>query len=85
MKNIFGHNFTAKDQAILRDGINKLGIIDRQVMIYRFWENYSIQEIAESFDMTWNEVDQSINASMEKLKKFYLAQKGCGSGREDSM
>jgi len=85
MKNIFEHNFTAKDQAILRAGINKLGLIDRQVIIYRFWENYSIQEIAESFDMTWNEVDQSINASMEKLKQFYLNQKNCNPIRENSM
>lgn len=85
MKNIFGHNFTANDQAILRAGVNKLSLIDRQIVIYRFWENYSIQEIAESFEMTWDEVDQSINSSMEKLKQFYLAHKNKSHSGEVSM
>jgi DNA-directed RNA polymerase specialized sigma subunit len=69
------HSFTEKDQAILREGITLLSFIDRQIIINRFWENQTIEEIAETFLMSWDEVDQSIEESMETLKSYCLSQK----------
>ena len=75
MKPISHHLYTQKDQAILREGITQLSFIDRQIIINRFWENYSIEEIADTFLMSWDEVDQSIEESMENLKAYCLSQK----------
>lgn len=75
MKHFSCHSFTEKDQSILREGITQLSFIDRQIIINRFWENFSIEEIAETFLMSWDEVDQSIEESMEKLKAYCLSQR----------
>lgn len=72
MNIISNYKFTETDQAILREAITHLSFIDRQIIINRFWENFSIQEIADTFEMTWSEVDQSIEESLIKLKDLCL-------------
>lgn len=75
MNTISDYSFTEKDQAILREGITRLSFIDRQIIINRFWENQTIEEIADTFQMSWDEVDQSIEKSQRILKAYCLTQK----------
>ena len=41
-------------------------------MIYRFWENLSIEEISRLMGMKWSEVDQSIEKSYVLLREYCL-------------
>lgn len=68
--------FTNDDISILRTGLQLLNLNDRQILIYRFWENMTIEEIAEALDMKWLEVDQAIKRAQEDLKRFCLRHPG---------
>lgn len=69
-------NFTTDDIDILRTGLELLNFNSRQILIYRFWENMSIEEISQAMSMTWIEVDESIKNAQEALKRFCLRHPG---------
>lgn len=64
--------FTAVDIKILRSALSKLPLCERHMIILRFWENYSIEEIAEEFGMDWNSVDSIIERTLKHLKRICL-------------
>lgn len=65
--------FSGRDKEILRVGLSVLPFWERHILVLRFWENYSIKEIAKALEMEWDEVDKSIEESQQKLKKFCLS------------
>lgn len=68
--------FTEKDISIVRLGMQNLLITKRQILYLRYWENHSIEEIASMLDMSWDEVDRSIEEAQEELKEFCLNHPG---------
>ena len=64
--------FTAKDIEVVRNGLNFLSFLERQIIIYRFWENQTIEEIATVLELSWSEIDEVINEAIEKLRAFCL-------------
>lgn len=68
--------FTNTDISILRTGLQLLDLVDRQILIFRFWENMSIEEIAQVLEMKWIEVDVAIKRSQEELRRFCLRHPG---------
>jgi DNA-directed RNA polymerase specialized sigma24 family protein len=66
--------FTAKDIEVVRNGLNFLSFLERQIIIYRFWENQTIEEIATALELSWSEIDELINEAIEKLRTFCLEQ-----------
>lgn len=65
-------NFTQNDIAVIREALRELPIIEWHIIYLRFWENYSIQEIAESLEMRWEEVNQTIDKLLIDLKAHCL-------------
>ncbi len=72
MKNNLGIQFTAIDHDVLRLGLSELTFIERQILTYRFWHDFTIEEISTTCDMSWTDVSQNIDSSLIKLKKFCL-------------
>lgn len=68
--------FTQEDIEILRAGLNILTLTDRQILVFRFWENMSIEEIGQSLNMKWIDVDKAIKSAQEELKIFCLRHPG---------
>lgn len=65
--------FTAKDIEVVRNGLNFLSFLERQIIIYRFWENQTIEEISQAMEMSWEEIDKAISKAIGKLRAFCLA------------
>lgn len=64
--------FSSIDRSILKEAMGALQFWERQVLIYRYWENLSIDEIAMIMDMKWSEVDMSIENTFKILRKYCL-------------
>lgn len=65
--------FVHQDKEILKEGLETLPFWERQILIYRFWENLTIEEIAELMEMTWSEVSESLEDSFSILRTFCLS------------
>ena len=66
--------FTSNDIEIVRTGLSYLTTCERQILIYRFWEDKTIEEIATLLEMKWEEVNRSIESALKKLKNFCIGQ-----------
>ncbi len=64
--------FTPKDIEVVRNGLSFLTFLERQILIYRFWEERTIEDIAEILEMYWDEVDSYIEDSLKSLRKYCL-------------
>jgi DNA-directed RNA polymerase specialized sigma24 family protein len=64
--------FTSNDVEIVRAGLSYLTTCERQILIYRFWEDMTIEEIAGLFEMRWEEVNRNIETALKKLKHFCM-------------
>lgn len=67
-------SFTSNDVEIVRAGMSYLRACERQILIYRFWEDKTIDEIATTLCMRWDEVNSSIDSSLAKLKHYCIGQ-----------
>ena len=52
----------------LSEALSKLEANERIAIYLRFWENLSIQEIAQFMKLSWDSVDQLISAALEFLR-----------------
>lgn len=52
----------------LSEALPKLEANERIAIYLRFWENLSIQEIAQFMKLSWHSVDQLINTALEFLR-----------------
>ena len=68
--------FSAKDHAIVRNAIAQLEGHEHTIILMRFWENNTIDEIAEILDLTWQEVERYLSQALTKLKAFCLNHPG---------
>lgn len=66
--------FTSSDIEIVRAGLSYLTSCERQILIYRFWEDRSIEEIANLLEMKWEEVNRSIERALKNLKQYCICQ-----------
>ena len=76
-QNVFGlqnYKFSSIDQHLLRKGVLTLPFHEQQILIYRFWENLSIEEISRFLNLSWGEVDRSLEKSFRFLREFCLKQ-----------
>lgn len=65
-------NFTNDDIKIIRRALKELQVIEWKILYLRFWENYSIFEIADSLEMKWEEVNLIIENLFVQLKDVCL-------------
>ena len=64
--------FTPKDIEVVKEGMNILSFFERHILINRFWENKTIEEIAEEMELQWDEIDQAITEALSKLRVYCL-------------
>jgi DNA-directed RNA polymerase specialized sigma subunit len=64
--------FTNKDKTILRKGLMSLYFWERQILIYRFWENRTIEEIAAFYETSWSDINSNIERLMGVLREFCI-------------
>ena len=66
--------FTSNDIEIVRAGLSFLTTCEKQILIYRFWEDMTIEEIAILLEMKWDEVNRSIETALKHLKQYCIGQ-----------
>lgn len=64
--------FTPTDHEIIRHALATLDWESRFIVEMRFWEFNSIKDIALLTETTWEEVDQSLRKSFQKIKTYCL-------------
>jgi len=64
--------FNTNDIAVIRKALGELPFVEWHILYLRFWENYSIHEIANSLEMKWEEVNTIIEKLFVELKDYCL-------------
>ena len=68
------YKFSTHDQHLLRKAILELPFHEQQILICRFWENLTIEEISKFLNLSWDEVDKSLTRSFRFLREFCMKQ-----------
>jgi DNA-directed RNA polymerase specialized sigma24 family protein len=72
---ITNYAFSDLDRSIVLLGLNELNCFQRQILICRFWENLTIEEIARLLNVSWTLVDETLETSFKELREFCLQHK----------
>lgn len=65
-------NFTSNDIEVVRSGLEFLSLFERRILISRFWENKTIEEISNEMELTWDEIDHLLTDTIAKMRAFCL-------------
>src|SRR3954465_12059118 len=55
----------------LDDAMTKLGKVDRDAVLLRFFQNRSLREVGETLGMTEDTAQKRVGRAVEKLRKFF--------------
>lgn len=69
------NSFDCVNMNHLNEGMRKLPFLQKQILIYRFWENLTIEEIGFLLELPWNEVDQHIEESFKFLRTQFKSSR----------
>src|SRR4051812_35557234 len=56
----------------LDDAMTKLGQVDRDAVLLRFFQNRSLREVGETLGMTEDTAQKRVGRAVEKLRRFFL-------------
>lgn len=82
MKQLVKEVFSKEEQKVVREAVLRLPIDEKLIVLLRFWENNSIQDIAETLEMPWDEVERSLKKSLKKLKELCTADPNFGENKQ---
>ena len=52
-------------------GFKKLNPDQRQAVVLRFWEPFSIAEVADHMRITWDQADRLIDSAVLKIREIF--------------
>ncbi len=61
--------FSKMDHQLVRAALRELSNDHRRAVYLRFWENRSIEEIAQTLGQSWDEVDDLLEEAFEKIRE----------------
>jgi len=73
MKLVFS-KFTEIDYGIVRALLRKLPAKQRYAITLKFWNEYSIDEIAKTLRISWHEANEIIEDGLSRLKDACMLQ-----------
>lgn len=62
-------------EMILADSLKKLDAKQRTAIFLRFWQPYSIEQVAKHLKISWDAADCLIDQAVEKLRVEFKAHK----------
>lgn len=62
-------SFSKMDHQLVRAALRELSNGHRRAVYLRFWENQSIEDIAQTLGRSWNEVDDLLEEAFEKIRE----------------
>ena len=65
--------FSEVDHLIVRTAVSQLSSKECAAITLRFWENFSIQEVAKALRVDWNNADALIDKALKKLWTLCLS------------
>jgi DNA-directed RNA polymerase specialized sigma24 family protein len=72
----YGDLFTLKDHSVVKDAIRKVLSEDQQVIvIYSFWKDLSIPQIANELGKSQNETQILYSSALMKIRTFCMRDK----------
>ena len=66
--------FNHYDKLQVRRAVSKLSPIHQRIIFLRFWENYSIEDIAKEMRIEWNEAYRSLEDAIDLLRSIFLSE-----------
>ena len=60
------------DVSMLYEALDDLTLLQKNIINQRFWDNKTILEIAESLNISWEDVDEIIDSTLLQMKKRLL-------------
>ena len=76
--------FTEEEHQYLREHLGKLPAVEFEIVVKRYWERLTLQEIAEDFDLSWNTVDRLFRSALAKLSEYCFADSRFSLRRNNS-
>ena len=73
--------FSSGNQMIIRSLLRKLPKQQKKAIILRFWEDQSIDEIAGTLKISWDDANELIENGLLLLKKEFIANTMCLKGK----
>lgn len=64
--------FHAKDYDIVRSAVARLPKVERLAITLRFWEHYTLDEVAQELGVTWREVEDIIAKALVTLRQVCI-------------
>ncbi len=68
----FSPLFTEQDYQCLRRALRALSDREFRIVVMRFWELNTIEEIATALKSSWTEIDRTIEGTLPKLRQICL-------------
>ena len=64
--------FTNEDKFVVLAAVQRLDQKSRLVIFLRFWDDYSIEEIAYELRLTWDDAQKLLNNSLLQLRRMII-------------
>ena len=58
-------------QHLVEKGLARLDEIERKAIYLRFWQPYTIAEVADGMNLSWNEADRLIDGAVGKIRAVF--------------
>ena len=68
------YSFKTHDQIIATSMVRKLTDTQRQIIVMRYWQNKTIDDIAQKLGLSWAKTNMIINLALDNLKKLCTDQ-----------
>lgn len=57
-----------KYQHLVEQGLRTLSVLERRALYLRYWQPYTIAEIADDMRLSWEEADKLIDRAVAKVR-----------------
>ncbi len=59
-------------QHLVEVGLARLSDLERRAIFLRFWQPYSIAQVADQLNLTWDEADRLIDRGVAKVRSVFI-------------
>ena len=59
-------------QHLVEKGLRRLGDEEKRAIYLRFWQPYTIAQVADQMNLSWDEADRLIDQAVAKIRSVFV-------------